>query len=120
MYERLTDEDEEKLVAMQTTTDIDIRDTQYGREVALKEIELEAAVDHFSWEERDAMGQKGDAIEKQRKIASMEGESTDGERTRTDVLLGGKVVFVQPEKLSCRRGKIVSRDAALHVFQLFQ
>jgi len=66
-------------------------------------------VDHFSWEERDAMGQKWDAIETQRKkIASMEGESTDGERTRTDVLLGGKVVFVQPEKLSCRRGKIVS------------
>ncbi len=31
MYERLTDEDEEKLVAaVQTTTDIDIRDTQLG------------------------------------------------------------------------------------------
>ena len=87
--------------------------------MALKKIELEAAADHFSWEERDAMGQKWDAIETQRK--SMEGEpivwyesrrsrraSTDGERTRTDVLLGGKVVFVQPEKLSCRRGKIVS------------
>jgi hypothetical protein len=34
----------------------------FGRKVALKKRGLEAAVGHFTWEERDAMQQKLDAI----------------------------------------------------------
>ena len=39
------------------TTSIDLSDTQHGRELALKKQELEAAMDKFSREERDAMQQ---------------------------------------------------------------
>ncbi len=47
-YERWTDDNEERLRAL-AATDIDISDTQYGREIALEKRELEAAVDKFSW-----------------------------------------------------------------------
>jgi hypothetical protein len=95
-YERWTDDNEERLRAL-AATDIDISDTQYGREIALKKRELEAAVDKFSWEERDAMRQKWDAMDAEEieeelamdaeeAIASLEGElqaevtkSTEGE-----------------------------------------
>ncbi len=53
-YERWTDDDKERLRAL-AATDIDISDTQYGREIALKKRELEAAADKFSREEREAM-----------------------------------------------------------------
>ena len=46
-YERWTDEDEQRLVALHATN-IDIRDMQYMREVVLKKKELEAAADHFN------------------------------------------------------------------------
>jgi hypothetical protein len=60
-YERWTDEVEQRLVAL-NTTNIDISDTQYGCEVALKKKrELEAAVDHFNREERRIM--KWDAMD---------------------------------------------------------
>ena len=64
VYERWTDadEDKERLVAMQTT-DIDIRNTQYGCEVALRKIEMEAATDQFSSKERDTMPQIWDTID---------------------------------------------------------
>jgi hypothetical protein len=45
-YKRWTDEEEQRLVAL-NATNIDISDTQYGREVAMKRRELEAAADHF-------------------------------------------------------------------------
>ncbi len=41
---------------------IGIKDTMFGRKVALKKRELEAAASHITWEERDAMQQKLDAI----------------------------------------------------------
>ena len=53
-YERWTDEEEQRLVAL-NAINIDISDTQYGREVALKKRELEAAADHFNREERDKL-----------------------------------------------------------------
>ena len=46
-YDRWTDEDEQRLAALDTTN-IDISDTQYGRQVSLKKRELEAAADHFN------------------------------------------------------------------------
>ena len=62
MYERWTNEDEQRLVALHATN-IDISNTQFGREVALKKRELEAAVDHFNWEERDKLQKKWDAMD---------------------------------------------------------
>ncbi len=62
-YERWTDEDKQRLGALATTENIDMSDTQYGREIALKKRELEAAADNFSREERDAMQQKWDAMD---------------------------------------------------------
>jgi len=61
-YDRWKDEDEQRLVALHTTN-IDISDTQYGHEVALKKRELEAAADHFNREERDELGKKRDAMD---------------------------------------------------------
>ncbi len=72
-YERWTDDDEQRLVSMQTTS-IDLSNTQYGRELALKKQELEAATDKFNWEERDAMRQKLDAMDTEDAITSLEGE----------------------------------------------
>ena len=51
-YKRWTDDDEQRLVSMQTTS-IDLSDTQYGRELALKKQELEAAMDKLNWEDRE-------------------------------------------------------------------
>ncbi len=45
-YERWTDEDKQRLGALATTEDIDMSDTQYGHEMALKKRELEAAADN--------------------------------------------------------------------------
>ncbi len=88
-YERWTDEDEQRLGALATTEDIDMSDTQYGRKMALKKRELEAAADNFSREERDAMQQKWDAMDAmdaEEAITLLEGElqaevteSTEGE-----------------------------------------
>ncbi len=61
-YERWTDEKEQRLVAL-NATNIDISDTQYGREVALKKRELEAVADHFNREERDDLRKKWDAMD---------------------------------------------------------
>ena len=49
-YERWTNEDKQLLVALQSNM-IGIKDTMFGREVALKRKELEAAAGHFTWEE---------------------------------------------------------------------
>ena len=56
------DEDEERLVAL-NTTNLDISNTQHGREVARKNRGLEAAADHFSREERDELQKKCDAMD---------------------------------------------------------
>jgi len=61
-YERWTDEEEQRLVAL-NAINIDISNTHYGREVALKKRELEAAVDHFNREERDELQKKWDAMD---------------------------------------------------------
>ena len=61
-YERWTEDDDERLLALQRTN-IDIRDTQYGRELALKERELEAAAEKMSREKRDALRRKFDEMD---------------------------------------------------------
>jgi hypothetical protein len=42
---------------------IGIKDTMFGRTVALKKMEMEAAASRFPWEEREAMQQKLDAMD---------------------------------------------------------
>ena len=69
---------------------IDISDTQYGGEVALKKRELEAAADHFNREERTELRKKWDAMDAedaeeaitslQEELQAEVTESTDGER----------------------------------------
>ena len=56
------EEDDEQLLAPQGTS-IDMKDTQYGQELALKESELEAAADKKSWEKRDALRQTFDKMD---------------------------------------------------------
>ena len=61
-YKRWTEDNEERLLAL-GKTNIDIKDTQYGRELALKERELEAAADKMSREKRNALCRKFDEID---------------------------------------------------------
>jgi hypothetical protein len=61
-YERWTNEDEQQLVALHSDV-IGIKDVMFGREVALKKREMEAATSHFTREEREAMRQKLDAMD---------------------------------------------------------
>ena len=85
---RWTDEEEQRLVALHATN-IDISDTQYGREVALKKRELEAVADHFNSEERAELRKKWDVMvaeDAEEAITSLQEElqaevteSTDGE-----------------------------------------
>ncbi len=50
-------DEEERLLAL-GKTNIDIKDTQYARELAINERELEAAADKMSREKRDALRRK--------------------------------------------------------------
>ena len=61
VYERWTNEDEQRLVALHATN-IDISNMQYRREAALKKRELKAEVNHFYREERDELRKKWDAM----------------------------------------------------------
>ncbi len=61
-YERWTDEDEQRLIALQSNR-IGIEDTMFGHEVVLKKRELEAVAGHFSREERAALIRKFDAMD---------------------------------------------------------
>ena len=51
------EEDDEQLLAPQGTS-IDMKDTQYGGVLALKERDLEAGADKMSREKRDSLQQK--------------------------------------------------------------
>ena len=57
-YERWTEDDEQQLVSLQSEDVTGIEDVMFGREVALKKRELEAAANHFTREERAAMRRK--------------------------------------------------------------
>ena len=89
-YKRWTDEEEQRLVAL-NATNIEISNTQYGHEVALKKRELEAAANHFNREERVELQKKWDAMDvedaeeaitslQEELQAEVTTESTDGER----------------------------------------
>jgi len=61
-YDRWTAEDEERLTALQGAK-VDIGDTQYGWELALRERELMAAADTMNREKRAALRQKLDEMD---------------------------------------------------------
>ena len=65
---RWTDEDEQQLIALRSNV-ISIGDTMYGREVALKKRELDAAAHKLTWEEREALRQKLDAMDAAEMVA---------------------------------------------------
>jgi phage terminase large subunit-like protein len=89
-YDRWTAEDEERLVGLEVQGDtIDISSTRYGREIALKKRELEAAANSMTREERNTWQQRLDELDREDAIeamVSLEAEtaaavtaSTDGE-----------------------------------------
>jgi hypothetical protein len=59
---RWTDDDEQRLLAVMSDN-IDIKDTHYGRELALKERELEATLDNMSQEKRQELRRKLDELD---------------------------------------------------------
>ena len=61
-YKRWTEDNEERLLAL-GKTNIDIKDTQYGWELAHTERDLEAAADKMSREKRDALRWKFDEMD---------------------------------------------------------
>jgi hypothetical protein len=75
-YDWWTAEDEERLIAFQGTK-VDIKDTQYGRELALRERELMAAANTMSQEKRDALWQKFDEMDAKEALDAL--MSVDGE-----------------------------------------
>jgi hypothetical protein len=75
-YDRWMAEDEERLKALQGTK-VDIKDTQYGQELALRERKLMAAVDAMSREKRVALWQKFDEMDAEEALNAL--MSVDGE-----------------------------------------
>jgi hypothetical protein len=69
-YEQWTEEDEERLLAL-CVTKIEMKDTQYGQELALKERELEAAADKMSREKRDALRWKFDKLDAEKALVAL-------------------------------------------------
>ncbi len=61
-YDRWTAEDKERLIALQGAK-VNIGDTQFGRELALRERELMAAADTMNREKRAALRQKLDEMD---------------------------------------------------------
>ena len=59
---RWTDDDEQRLLGVMSD-DIDIKDTHYGRKMALKERELEATLDNMSQEKREELRRKLDELD---------------------------------------------------------
>ncbi len=76
LYARWTDEDEEKLVNLSAER-LDISSTAYGRELALKERELEAVAIKMGREKRDKLRQTFDELDAEEALASLAaGETT--------------------------------------------
>ncbi len=61
-HERWTNEDEQQLVALYSDV-IGIKDAMFGCKVVLKRRKMEAAASHFTWEEREVMQHKLDAMD---------------------------------------------------------
>ncbi len=86
-YDRWTTEDEERIVGLAVQGNyINISNTRYGCEVALKKRELEAAADFMTWEERKAWREKLDALDGEGKaMSSRDMDTAAGVTTSSDV-----------------------------------
>ena len=67
----MIDDDEQRLLAVMSDK-IDIKDTHYGRELALKERELEAVLDNMSQEKRQELRRKMDELDVEEQTARSE------------------------------------------------
>ncbi len=74
-YARWTDEDEEKIVNLSAER-LDISNAAYGRELALKERELEAVAIKMGREKRDKLRQTFDELDAEEALTSLAGEMT--------------------------------------------
>jgi hypothetical protein len=75
-YDRWTAEDEERLVGLAVQGDtIGISNTRYGREIAPKKRELEAAVNSMTWEERKTWQQRLEELDVEEAMVSLEVET---------------------------------------------
>ena len=88
-YERWTEDDDERLLALQRTN-IDIRDTQYGQELALKERELEAVAGKMSREKRDALRRKFDEMDAEEALSTLASVDAD-EHTQVTASADGQL-----------------------------
>ena len=68
---RWTDDDEQRLLSVMSD-EIDIKDTHYGRKLALNERELEASLDNMSKEKRQELRRKLDELDVEEQTASSE------------------------------------------------
>ncbi len=75
LYVQWTDEDEEKLVNLSAER-LNISNTAYGRELALKERELEAVAIKMGREKRDKLRLTFDELDAEEALASLAGEMT--------------------------------------------
>ena len=57
-----TDKDEQRLLAL-STSEIELADTCFGRKLKCQKREMEAAIEHFSLEDRNAMRRRLDEID---------------------------------------------------------
>ncbi len=77
---------------------IDISNTRYGREIALRKRELEAAANSMTWEERNTWQQRLDELDGEDAIeatVSLEAKTAAAVTASTDGEVGAvKVVFI--------------------------
>ena len=89
LYAGWTDEDEEKLINLSAER-LDISNTSYGRELALKERELEAVAIKMSREKRDKLRQTFDEeLDAEEALTSLAGkkDSIIGSSQRSGIML---------------------------------
>ena len=77
LFAHWTNDDEERMNGL-TTKSISIADTHYGRHAALKERELEAAVDSMSRDKRNELRRKLDECEMEDEATDLGGEQAQG------------------------------------------
>ncbi len=71
-----TDEDKQRLLAL-STSEIGLADMCFGRELKRQKREMEAAIEHFCWEERIAMRRRLDEIDAEEALKALEEAPTE-------------------------------------------
>ena len=69
-----TDEDEQRLLSL-SASEIGLADTCFGRELKRQRREMEAAIEHFSSEDRNVIRRRLDELDAKEVLASMDSET---------------------------------------------